>query len=101
MEEETEYLFVSLEGLRHAHEELAKEDELVLENLLSEEPSITLGGMTFAAVYDEDIGSTMYFDRAALDRVAETAQREVRELRIYPNDEKPLVAVTSKRLRLK
>lgn len=100
--EDVEYVFVSLEDLpRSAQEDLTNAGELVLSGLLSDRPTCTIGGITYGATFDEDIGSTFYFDRASLQRLDELERRQVDELRILDmSGEAPLRAVTSKRLKL-
>lgn len=72
------------------------------QDLLTAAPRVTVGGQTYQGTYDEDIGSTMVFDRASLKRMANAQSREAREL--TPQDaaeeERPLMCVTTKRLRL-
>ena len=55
----------------------------------------------YGASWDDDIGSTLYFDRAKLKRVADAQDRELSELTMRQSEEQPLACVTSKRLRLR
>jgi hypothetical protein len=96
-EEEHEYLFVSLEGVP---ESLYGAEDIFLEGLLTETPRVTVGDTQYSATFDDDVGSTLFFDRAALKRVADAQDRSLSELRVLPVDERPLTCVTSKRLRL-
>ena len=71
------------------------------QDLLSETPKATIGGHKFHDTFDDDIGSTLAFNRASLKRLAGTSAREGRGLVLERrSDENPLVCVTSKRLRL-
>ena len=100
-EEETEYIFVSLEDVMGGEKDIAWATELMIEGLLTDKPKVTLANITYAAEWDDDVGSTMYFDRAALKRIEEAHQREVRELTLdFGADEDPLECVTSRRLRV-
>lgn len=98
-EEEYEYVFVNLEDVYSGHQDLASASEIVIEGLLTDKPKVTVANITYAGEYDDDLGSTMYFDRASLQRVEQTHRREVSELSLTPHDEEPLVCMTSKRLR--
>ena len=52
--------------------------------------------------YEEDVGSTLVFDRSKLKRAAEAHDRALRDLVFEDADaEQPLVCVTAKRLRLR
>ena len=65
-------------------------------------PTIQLGEHLLRGTYDEDIGSTLVFDRSKLKRAAEAHDRALRDLVFEEtNDEQPLVCVTTKRLRLR
>ena len=55
----------------------------------------------YGASWDDDIGSTLYFERAKLKRVADAQDRELSELTMRQSEEQPLACVTSKRLRLR
>ena len=60
-----------------------------------------IGGRLFHGTFDEDIGSTLLFDRASLKRMAEAEVREASDLTMQSTaDEQPLACVTTKRLRL-
>lgn len=99
----------------------------VPQGLDSSAPHVTLGRRIFRATYDEDVGSTLVFDRSRLKRSAEVHARERKGLSSSgpgalslpaalpstqrvptPDDprrparagEPPLVCVTSKRLRM-
>ena len=62
---------------------------------------MSLGGQTYQGTFDEDIGSTMLFDRGSLKRLADAHMHETRDLALAPTDgEEPLVCITTKRLRL-
>ena len=99
-EEETEYVFVSLEGAPEAQGDFDNEEEIILEGLLTDAPRVTIGGVPYVGEYDEDIGSTLYFDRSRLQQVADGQDRALNELRERPaDDEQALVAVSSKRLK--
>ena len=100
-DEEVEYIFVSLEGVAGAQEDLARGGELIVEGLLSGEPRGTVGGITYRGAFDEDLGSTLFFDRAALKRIADSQSSEVSTLTLAAEQEEPLVCVTSKRLRVR
>ena len=99
-EEEVEYVFVSLEGLPKAAESLASGAELLIEGLLTEAPRVEVGGRAYRAAFDEDIGSTMFFNCSSLKRVADVKEREASDLTLLRQEklEDPLVCVTSKRL---
>ena len=65
-------------------------------------PTIQLGEHVLRGTYEEDIGSTLIFDRSKLKRAAEAHDRALRDLVFEEtNDEQPLVCVTTKRLRLR
>ena len=53
--------------------------------------------------YEEDIGSTLIFDRSKLKRAAEAHDRALRDLVFEEaeDEQRPLVCVTTKRLRLR
>ena len=53
--------------------------------------------------YEEDIGSTLIFDRTKLKRAAEAHDRALRDLVFEEADDeqRPLVCVTTRRLRLR
>jgi len=73
------------------------------QDLDSAAPSVQLGSHVLRGTYDEDVGSTLLFDRASLKRTAESHERALRDLIFEeprPGDE-PLVCVTAKRLRLR
>ena len=57
--------------------------------------------LRYGASWDDDIGSTLYFERAKLKRVADAQDRELSELTMRQSEEQPLACVTSKRLRLR
>ena len=100
-EEETEYLFVSLEDVMGGEKDVAWASELMIEGLLTATPKVTIANITYAAEYDDDVGSTFYFDRAALQRVNDAHYRELSELALDPGaDEDPLHCVTSRRMRV-
>ena len=61
---------------------------------------MVLAGQSYSGRYDEDVGSTLFFDRAALKRIADAQSREAAELSLKQADEEALVCVTSKRIRL-
>jgi hypothetical protein len=72
----------------------------LLQGLLTSSPKVSVGGQAFRGSFDEDIGSTLLFDRRALKRMAETEELEAKELTLQPADtEHPLVCITTKRLR--
>ena len=97
--EECEYLFVSLEEATYPPADVAGH-EMVIERLLTSKPKVTIAGVKYASSYEDDIGSTLYFDRTALRRVADAHARELDELELAPDEEleAPPVCVTSKRL---
>eukprot|EP00900_Chrysochromulina_parva_P021469 jgi/Chrpa1/3956/Chrysochromulina_OHIO_Genome00010209-RA len=95
-EPEVEYVFVGLEPGSTAQ----LSSEVILKDLLSDAPRVTVGEHSFRGTYDEDIGSTMIFDCASLKRMADAQSREARELMPQDVDEHPLVCVMTKRLRL-
>ena len=74
-EEEYEYVFVNLEDVYSGHQDLASASEIVIEGLLTDKPKVTVANITYAGEYDDDLGSTMYFDRASLQRVPWSAPR--------------------------
>ena len=79
---------------------LTTQEEIILEGLLTDAPRVTIGGVPYVGEYDEDIGSTLYFDRSRLQQVADGQDRALNELRERPaDDEQALVAVSSKRLK--
>ena len=96
-EEEIEYIFVSLEG-----SDATPRDEIAIDNILSDAPTVTVSGRSFTARFDEDLGSTLYFDRSSLKRAADAEEHEAAELELEGSaDRDPsLVCVTSKRLRI-
>lgn len=100
-EEHVEYCFISFEGLPGAEADLQLEKEIIVEGMLTEEPRVTLGGITHNCVFDEDVGSTFYFEAESLARVAEAEATELEEMRLVNHNEQPLLAVTSKRMRLR
>lgn len=51
-------------------------------------------------VFDEDVGSTLFFDRRSLRRFSEAQQRAATQLTPEQPDEEPLVCVATKRIRL-
>ena len=72
------------------------------QGLLTDAPRLTIGGQSYSGTYDEDIGSTMIFDRALLKRMADAQNREAKELTSQDaGEEDPLLCVTTKRLRVK
>ena len=97
-EEEIEYVFVSLEGVSNA----VPSGEIAIDGILSDAPTVTVGGRSFTARFDEDLGSTLYFDRGSLKRAADAEDQEAAELELdgSASRETPLVCVTSKRLRI-
>ncbi|KAL1527436.1 hypothetical protein AB1Y20_016102 [Prymnesium parvum] len=92
-EEEDEYVLVEFDGVA-AHE---LRGVLSLQDLHTDSPSATLGHRLFHASYDEDIGSTLLFDRATLKRLANERTDEAWQQAGAEGG--ALVAVTTKRLR--
>lgn len=71
------------------------------QGLLTEAPTLRLGSETYRGTFDEDVGSTMIFDRGSLKRLTDAHLHETRDLTLAPNgSEEPLVCVTTKRLKL-
>lgn len=72
------------------------------QDLDSAAPSLQLGSHLLRGTYDEDVGSTLLFDRASLKRTAESHERALRDLIFEEpqSGDEPLVCVTAKRLRL-
>ena len=66
-------------------------------------PTIQLGEHVLRGTYEEDIGSTLIFDRSKLKRAAEAHDRALRDLVFeeIEDEQRPLVCVTTKRLRLR
>ena len=66
-------------------------------------PTIQLGEHVLHGTYEEDIGSTLIFDRSKLKRAAEAHDRALRDLVFeeIEDEQRPLVCVTTKRLRLR
>jgi hypothetical protein len=66
-------------------------------------PTIQLGEHVLRGTYEEDIGSTLIFDRSKLKRAAEAHDRALRDLVFeeVEDEQRPLVCVTTKRLRLR
>lgn len=101
-EHEVEYLFVSFEDADPPpvfHEGAS----LTLEGLLTAAPTATIGGQRFAGTFDDDIGSTLFFDRNALKRASDVEAYEVSNVATAPpaSDHTPeLVCITTKRLKL-
>ena len=96
-EDEEIFIFVSLEGVGEA----LPLNEIAVDGLLTDNPKIAFGGRSFPGIFDEDVGSTMFFDRAKLKRTADAQTRETNALSLAPSDEAPpLVAITAKRLRV-
>ena len=96
--EETEYIFVSLEGLDVPATALS--GPLTIEGLLTDTPSVTVGNKRYRGQFDEDIGSTLLFDKQTLKRAADAQDRVSRDLTLERTDEEPLVCITSRRLAL-
>ena len=100
-EEEVEYVFVSFEGVRPQSSEPLVGSSLVIDNIHTDNPTISIRGDTYHGRFEEDLGSTLFFDRSSLKRVADAQRREVRDLVLERTDEKPLVCVATKRLCLR
>ena len=104
LEEECSYIFVSLEGVTDRGTPYG---EIGIDGLLGDQPTVVLrDGRTLTGAFDEDAGSTMYFCRQALKRAGDAHNRESNGLIVAADDsvaagnQAPLVAITSKRLRL-
>ena len=70
------------------------------QDLLTSTPKVHVGGQVFHGSFDEDVGSTLLFDRASLKRMAEREELEAKELTLRATDEEqPLVCISTKRLR--
>lgn len=118
-EEEVEYVLLSVEGgsqaplagdvtlevrrrrTRAHRSSLTETARTHPQGLLTDAPRVTIGNTAYQGTFDEDVGSTMLFDRSSLKRLADAQVRESRDLTLAPtNSEQPLVCVTTKRLRL-
>jgi hypothetical protein len=95
-EADEEYIFVSLEGVDTTPASL--NGTLVIEGLLTNAPTITIGAKRYRGAFSEDVGSTLFFDRAALKGVADAQDRASRESTLGKANMDPLVCVTVKRL---
>lgn len=77
--------------------------DLAIDALDTAAPTIQLGEHVLRGTYEEDIGSTLIFDRSKLKRAAEAHDRALRDLVFeeIEDEQRPLVCVTTKRLRLR
>ena len=83
------------------HDDLEKAKEIAIEGLLGEKPKLVVDGVPYRTEWDDDIGSTLYFDKTTLKRIHDEEKREIETLTLVDTShEKPLVSVTSKRLKL-
>ena len=108
-DEEVQYVLVDFSESRLAPETLRAfltSREHAFDNMLTPHPTITVGDTSVIGTVDEDLGSTMVFDREALKRIADRRDAEVDDLGAGEGDggaaalEDPLVAVTTKRIRI-
>ena len=79
---------------------------VVWQDLETDAPGATLGHRLFRASFDEDVGSTLLFDRAALKRVAADpvdppSDGPPAENGAPAEDDQTLVCVTTKRLKFR
>ena len=108
-DEEVQYVLVDFSESRLPPETLRAfltSREHAFDNMLTPHPTITVGDTSVIGTVDEDLGSTMVFDREALKRIADRRDAEVDDLGAGEGDggaaalEDPLVAVTTKRIRI-
>ena len=74
-DEEEQYVILEFDGI--SADELR--GELSLQDLDGDAPTATLGQRIMQGTYDEDVGSTLVFDRAVLKRVASAEAGERRD----------------------
>ena len=108
-DEEVQYVLVDFSESRLPPETLRAfltSREHAFDNMLTPHPTITVGDTSVIGTVDEDLGSTMVFDRDTLKRIADRRDAEVDDLGAGEGDggaaalEDPLVAVTTKRIRI-